>query len=61
MRRPRRPQRAGKSTLIKMMLGLIRPSAGSVKVLGEDPAVGAALGRGANSAISLKMSRCIRR
>ena len=32
---------AGKSTMIKMMLGLLRPSAGSVRVLGEDPAGGA--------------------
>jgi len=29
---------AGKSTLIKLMLGLIRPTAGTVLVLGEDPA-----------------------
>ena len=34
---------AGKSTMIKMMLGLVRPSAGSVRVLGEDPAGGAAM------------------
>ncbi len=33
---------AGKSTLIKLMLGLLRPVAGLVKVLGEDPATGAA-------------------
>jgi Cu-processing system ATP-binding protein len=33
---------AGKSTMIKMMLGLVRPSAGSVQVFGEDPAGGAA-------------------
>jgi Cu-processing system ATP-binding protein len=33
---------AGKSTMIKMMLGLIRPSEGWVRVLGEDPAAGAA-------------------
>jgi Cu-processing system ATP-binding protein len=31
---------AGKTTIIKMLLGLIRPSAGSVEVLGEDPAKG---------------------
>ncbi len=33
---------AGKTTMIKMMLGLVRPSSGSVHVLGEDPADGAA-------------------
>jgi Cu-processing system ATP-binding protein len=33
---------AGKTTMIKMMLGLVRPSSGSVHVLGEDPAGGAA-------------------
>lgn len=33
---------AGKTTMIKMMLGLTRPSSGSVRVLGEDPAGGAA-------------------
>ena len=32
---------AGKSTMIKMMLGLLRPSAGTVRVLGEDPAASA--------------------
>ena len=32
---------AGKSTMIKMMLGLIRPSAGRIGVLGEDPATAA--------------------
>ncbi len=32
---------AGKSTIIKMMLGLIRPSAGTVRVLGDDPAASA--------------------
>jgi len=32
---------AGKSTMIKMMLGLIRPSAGRVAVLGHDPAAAA--------------------
>jgi Cu-processing system ATP-binding protein len=31
---------AGKTTIIKLMLGLIRPSAGTVRVLGEDPAAG---------------------
>jgi Cu-processing system ATP-binding protein len=31
---------AGKTTIIKMLLGLIRPSAGAVEVLGEDPARG---------------------
>ena len=37
---------AGKSTVIKMMLGLLRPSAGSVIVLGERPTAGrAARGR----------------
>ena len=34
---------AGKTTMIKMMLGLVRPSSGSVRVLGEDPAGGAAM------------------
>jgi Cu-processing system ATP-binding protein len=29
---------AGKTTLFKLMLGLTRPTAGSVRVLGEDPA-----------------------
>lgn len=33
---------AGKSTMIKMMLGLIRPTRGSVQVFGEDPSAGAA-------------------
>lgn len=33
---------AGKSTMIKIMLGLVRPSIGSVHVLGEDPGAGAA-------------------
>lgn len=32
---------AGKTTMIKLMLGLIRPTAGQVRVLGEDPAAGA--------------------
>lgn len=31
---------AGKTTIVKLLLGLIRPSEGSVKVLGEDPAKG---------------------
>lgn len=31
---------AGKTTIIKLLLGLIRPSEGSVTVLGEDPARG---------------------
>lgn len=31
---------AGKTTVIKLLLGLIRPSSGSVEVLGEDPARG---------------------
>ncbi|KYB46206.1 ABC transporter ATP-binding protein [Brucella anthropi] len=32
---------AGKTTMIKLMLGLIRPTEGSIRVLGEDPAAGA--------------------
>lgn len=32
---------AGKTTMIKLMLGLIHPTAGSVRVLGENPAAGA--------------------
>jgi Cu-processing system ATP-binding protein len=32
---------AGKTTMIKLMLGLIRPTKGAVRVLGEDPATGA--------------------
>ncbi|MRN67375.1 MULTISPECIES: ABC transporter ATP-binding protein [unclassified Brucella] len=32
---------AGKTTMIKLMLGLIRPTKGAVRVLGEDPAAGA--------------------
>lgn len=32
---------AGKTTMIKLMLGLIRPTSGHVQVLGEDPAAGA--------------------
>jgi Cu-processing system ATP-binding protein len=31
---------AGKTTIVKLLLGLIRPSEGSVQVLGEDPARG---------------------
>lgn len=31
---------AGKTTIIKLMLGLIRPSSGNVRVLGENPAQG---------------------
>ena len=31
---------AGKTTLFKMMLGLSRPTAGSIRVLGDDPAAG---------------------
>jgi Cu-processing system ATP-binding protein len=31
---------AGKTTIVKLLLGLIRPSEGSVRVLGEDPARG---------------------
>ena len=31
---------AGKTSLIKLMLGLIRPTLGTVRVLGEDPAAG---------------------
>jgi Cu-processing system ATP-binding protein len=31
---------AGKTTIVKLLLGLIRPSEGSVEVLGEDPASG---------------------
>lgn len=36
---------AGKTTLFKMMLGLTRPTAGSIRVLGEDPAAGEFLAR----------------
>ncbi|MCL8000129.1 ABC transporter ATP-binding protein [Brucella sp. 21LCYQ03] len=32
---------AGKTTMIKLMLGLIRPTKGSIRVLGDDPAAGA--------------------
>jgi Cu-processing system ATP-binding protein len=32
---------AGKTSIIKLMLGLLRPSAGRVSVLGQDPAAGA--------------------
>jgi Cu-processing system ATP-binding protein len=35
---------AGKSTMIKMMLGLLRPSEGSVRVLGDDPAASGSAG-----------------
>ena len=31
---------AGKTTLFKLMLGLARPSVGTIRVLGEDPAAG---------------------
>jgi Cu-processing system ATP-binding protein len=34
---------AGKSTMIKMMLGLVRPDGGVVRVLGEDPSGGPAV------------------
>lgn len=34
---------AGKSTMIKMMLGLVRPTSGSIQVLGEDPSAGHAV------------------
>jgi len=37
------PNGGGKSTLLKLMLGLIRPDSGSVRILGEEP--GAAGGR----------------
>lgn len=36
---------AGKTTVMKIMLGLTRPSAGQVQVLGEDPASHAFVGR----------------
>ncbi len=36
---------AGKTTLFKLMLGLARPSAGSIRVLGEDPTAGEFAGR----------------
>ncbi|WP_421566441.1 ABC transporter ATP-binding protein [Ochrobactrum sp. EDr1-4] len=32
---------AGKTTMIKLMLGLIRPTKGNIRVLGDDPAAGA--------------------
>ncbi|PWL17447.1 ABC transporter ATP-binding protein [Falsochrobactrum shanghaiense] len=32
---------AGKTTMIKLMLGLIRPTKGNIRLLGEDPAAGA--------------------
>ena len=32
------PNGGGKSTLIKLVLGLLKPQAGSIRVLGEDPA-----------------------
>lgn len=40
---------AGKTTLFKLMLGLTRPTAGSVRVLGEDP--GSSAGRDARKNI----------
>ena len=43
---------AGKTTMIKMMLGLVRPSSGSVHVLGEDPAGGAADARAVRDRLS---------
>ena len=36
---------AGKTTLFKLMLGLARPSAGTIRVLGEDPTAGEFAGR----------------
>ncbi len=36
------PNGAGKSTTIRLLLDLLRPSAGSVQVLGEDPRTGGA-------------------
>jgi Cu-processing system ATP-binding protein len=40
---------AGKTTLFKLMLGLTRPTAGQIRVLGEDP--GSAAGREARNSI----------
>ncbi|MCW8933551.1 MAG: ABC transporter ATP-binding protein [Gammaproteobacteria bacterium] len=37
---------AGKTSLIKMMLGLTRPTSGVIKVLGHDPAFSAAVAQG---------------
>src|SRR6476660_10420093 len=34
------PNGAGKPTSLRMMLGLIRPSAGSVRLFGRDPLLG---------------------
>jgi Cu-processing system ATP-binding protein len=36
---------AGKTTLFKLLLGLVRPSAGQVRVFGEDPGTAAAVAR----------------
>jgi Cu-processing system ATP-binding protein len=37
---------AGKTTLFKLMLGLARPSSGTIRVLGEDPTAGEFAARG---------------
>ena len=52
---------AGKSTMIKMMLGLLRPSEGTVRVFGDDPAASASARDRGRLGYLPENVRCIRR